>query len=337
MTTLYLVKQGTVVRQLRQRFLIQPPEEAEVEVLIREIDRILIFGNIQLTTPVLGTCLDRQIPVIFLSQLGEYKGHLQNMAFTDISLQILQMERSQDQEFKQKMAQAIVWGKLWNSNQLLIRLNRKRKSDEMVKAINQLRGLIKTVNNSREVLTVNSLRGYEGTGANQYFIALGHLITNPGFSWQGRTHRPPQDPVNSLLSFGYSLLFENVLSLILAEGLSPYFGNLHGAKRQQAYLAFDLMEEFRSPVVDTLVMKMINQKIIRPTDFEWPTDKGGVYLTEQARRLYLKNFEARMSLKTSFPSLKDPATFRRIIELQIRRYAQALKGEDQYEPFLRQK
>lgn len=141
--------------------------------------------------------------------------------------------------------------------------------------------------------------------------------------------------MNSLLSFGYTLLFNNVFSLLIAEGLNPYLGNLHGAERTKAYLAFDLMEEFRSPVVDTLVMKLVNQKEIRPTDFTWPTGEGGVYLTGSARRLFLKRFEERMGATVSHPDVKDKVSYRRIIQLQVKRYVKSLLGDRPYEAFRR--
>jgi CRISPR-associated protein Cas1 len=89
---------------------------------------------------------------------------------------------------------------------------------------------------------------------------LGQLIINPAFNFSLRHRQPPTDPVNSLLSFGYTLLFNNILSLIIAEGLSPYFGNLHYGEKPKPYLAFDLMEEFRSLIVDPLVLKIINKE-----------------------------------------------------------------------------
>jgi CRISPR-associated protein Cas1 len=138
-----------------------------------------------------------------------------------------------------------------------------------------------------------------------------------------------------LLSFGYTLLFNNVFSLLLAEGLNPYLGHLHGAERQKAYLAFDLMEEFRSPIVDSLVMRLVNQKIIRPTDFSWPKENNGVYLTDSARRVFLKHFEQRMTEKLSHPDVKEPVTYRRVIHLQIQRYKRALLGNQPYEAFQR--
>ncbi|WP_346293069.1 CRISPR-associated endonuclease Cas1 [Sphaerothrix gracilis] len=184
-------------------------------------------------------------------------------------------------------------------------------------------------------LTLEQVRGYEGIGATQYFQSFKPLITNPGFDWLGRNFHPPTDPVNSLLSFGYTLLFNNVFSLLLAEGLNPYLGNLHGAERQKAYLAFDLMEEFRSPIVDSLVMRLINQKSIRPTDFSWPKQNQGVYLTGAAKRIFLKRFELRITEKVSHPDVKESVTYRRAIELQVQRYKRALLGNHSYEAFQR--
>jgi CRISPR-associated protein Cas1 len=335
MSSLYVVQQGTALQKEQGRFILKPPKEEELEVPIREVERILVFGNVQLSTAVISTCLNLHIPVVFLSQLGEYKGHLWSAETADLVVEAAQFGKRQDEVFQRQVARAIVYGKLWNSRQMLVRLNRKRQLTEVETAIATLATSLAILEDPAQDLTVESLRGYEGNGAACYFQGLGQLITNPGFSWQGRNFHPPTDPINSLLSFGYTLLFNNVLSLLLAEGLNPYLGNLHGAERQKAYLAFDLMEEFRSPVVDSLVMRLVNQKSIRPTDFTWPKENGGVYLTDPARRVFLKNFEQRMSSKTSHPDIQESVSHRRIIQLQIQRYKQALMGSKLYEAFLR--
>jgi CRISPR-associated protein Cas1 len=177
--------------------------------------------------------------------------------------------------------------------------------------------------------------GYEGSAAARYFPALGQLITHPGFTLTERTRQPPKDPVNSLLSFGYTLLYNNVLSLLLAEGMNPYLGNLHYSDVPKKSLAFDLMEEFRASVVDALVMRLINQKVLRPTDFSWATETGGIYLTDVARRVFLKNFEERISAKISHPDVKELVSYRRAIQLQVLRYRRLLLSNVSYEPFLK--
>lgn len=335
MSSLYVVQQGTYLHKEQGRFILKPPKGEPLEVLIREVERILVFGNVQLSTAVIATCLQLNIPVVFLSQLGDYKGHLWSAEAADLIVETAQFDRRRETEFQLTMARAIVRGKIVNSKQLLLRLRREDAASEVVGAITRLSDIIEAIDTLAESLTLEQIRGYEGFGAAQYFAALNQLIRNPGFSLPKRAFHPPPDPMNSLLSFGYTLLFNNVLSLMLAEGLNPHLGNLHGAERPKAYLGFDLMEEFRSPIVDTLVMKLVNQKAIRPTDFTWPTDKGGVYLTGTARRLFLKRFEERMSETASHPDVKMPVSYRRIIQLQVKRYVKALLGNQPYEAFRR--
>lgn len=221
-------------------------------------------------------------------------------------------------------------GKLANSRQLLLRLNRKRQLPAVAEAIAVL---AESLEFSLQADSLNSLRGYEGLAAAKYFRALGALIVNPAFTFTDRNRRPPKDPVNSLLSFGYTLLFNNVLSLLLAEGLNPYLGNLHGSEKKQTFLAFDLVEEFRSPVVDSLVMRLINQKFLKPTDFTWPNAEGGIYLNDAARRPFLKQFEERLSLKVSHPDVAEPVSYRRVMQLQVQRYKRALLEGVPYEAF----
>jgi CRISPR-associated protein Cas1 len=334
MSTLYLVQQGATLRKEQERFLVAV-KEATTEIPIREVERILVFGNIQLTTAVISTCLELQIPIIFLTQLGEYKGHLGSADTADLILEKAQFQRQQDQAFRVETAREIVQGKLWNSKQLLLRLNRKRQLAEVTEAVEKLAQDIEAVSLVEKTAMLDTIRGHEGAGAARYFAALSRLIRNPGFALTERNFHPPKDPINSLLSFGYTLLFNNVFSLLLAEGLNPYLGNLHGGERPKAYLAFDLMEEFRSPIVDTLVMKLVNQKILQPTDFTYPTAEGGIYLEEPARRVFLSQFEARMSEKVSHPDVQEPVTYRRVIQLQVQRYAKAVLGNKRYETFRR--
>ena len=182
---------------------------------------------------------------------------------------------------------------------------------------------------------LDQLRGYEGIAAARYFPALGQLITVDGFRFNQRSRRPPKDATNAMLSFGYTLLHNNVLSLILAEGLNPYLGNLHRSDRKETHLAFDLIEEFRSPVVDTLVMTVVNRGVIKPDDFSPSASNGGIYLSDQARRRFIQEFEKRLSSKTAHSMVKKPVSYRRAIQLQVQRYKQCLLHGVAYEPFLR--
>ena len=338
MATVYLLTPGTTVYKEHQRFVFWIPQDGEdnrkLEIPIREIERILAFGNVQFTAPVMHTCLDKEIVVLLLSGSGDYRGHLWGLDSMSLPDQVRQIERQKDAEFQLQVSQAIVRGKLMNSKQLLWRANRKRQVGDVELAIN---GITKDILAADAVRNLDSLRGYEGVAASRYFQAFGKLIVNPDFSFTHRNRQPPTDPVNSLLSFGYTLLFNNVLSLIIAEGLSPYFGNFHYAEdgRTKTYLAFDLMEEFRSPVVDSFVLKTINNLEFEPKDFDKVASTGGVYLNRKSRNSFLDRFEGRMNEAVSHPDIQSPVCYRQAIQLQIRRYKRCLLHGVDYEPFIR--
>jgi CRISPR-associated protein Cas1 len=332
MATLYLLEQGTSLFKEQFRFIIHVPDKDKVEVPIRDVERILLFGNINLSTPAIATCLESQINVLFLSPSGRYKGHLWSQESSNLNVELLQFKYHSDREFQFNTSKAIVWGKLINSKQLLLRLNRKRNLVDLDKAIS---GISADIAALESVDNIDSLRGYEGVSAARYFPAFGQLIVNPEFQFCHRHRQPPPDPVNALLSFGYTLLFNNVLSLIIAEGLSPYFGNFHYGEKKKPYLAFDLMEEFRSPIVDSLVLSLINKSILKLKDFESVNEHEGIYLTESGRRIFLNQFEKRMNEKTTHPQIPSQISYREAIQLQIRLYKRILLSSMAYEPFTR--
>ncbi|MEQ8975454.1 MAG: CRISPR-associated endonuclease Cas1 [Coleofasciculus sp. C1-SOL-03] len=332
MAAIYLIEQGTTIYKEYQRFIIYVSEKPKLEVPIREVQQILVFGNIQLSTPVMQVCLREQIAVVFMSQSGRYHGHLWSAEFRDLDQELVQVRRWGDQAFQFQVSQAIVYGKLMNSKQLLLRFNRKRKLPDVERVIMGINQDIEALKFSE---SLDRLRGYEGIGAARYFPALGQLITNSKFEFSLRNRQPPTDPVNSLLSFGYTLLFNNVLGFIIVEGLSPYLGNFHYGERQKPYLAFDLMEEMRSVVVDSLVVKIINNSVFKPQDFDIVPSTGGVYLNQSARRVFLKQFETRMNEEVSHPDVQSKVTYRQAIQLQVRRYKQSLLAGVPYEAFLR--
>jgi CRISPR-associated protein Cas1 len=332
MAAIYLIEQGTSIYKDYQRFIIHVSEKPKVEVPIREVQQILVFGNIQLSTSVIQACLQEEIAVLFLGQSGQYHGHLWSAESRHLENELVQIEKRDDANFQFNVSKAIVYGKLTNSKQLLLRFNRKRKLAEVEKAIV---GINQDIEALELINDLNTLRGYEGIAAARYFPAFGKLITNSKFQFCLRNRQPPTDPVNSLLSFGYTLLFNNVLSFIIAEGLSPYLGNFHYGERQKPYLSFDLMEEMRSVVVDGLVLKLINNSTFKPQDFDSVPSTGGVYLNQSARRIFLKCFESRMNEEVSHPDLQSQATYRHAIQLQVRRYKRSLLSGVSYEPFLR--
>lgn len=207
------------------------------------------------------------------------------------------------------------------------------------------------ISDAEAAASLDSLRGVEGNAARVYFHGLAAFLRPPrqpnqqddrrlpvsdavrAFTFTCRNRRPPRDPVNAMLSFGYAMLCNTVLYSIDAVGLDPYIGFYHTAKYARPSLALDLMEEFRACLVDTLVLTLVNKGMVTGEDFD--VDPGGCYLARRGRAIFVAAYQARMQQEITHPIFNYRVSYRRIIELQARLLAKYVSGElDRYYPFL---
>lgn len=180
---------------------------------------------------------------------------------------------------------------------------------------------------------LETILGMEGAGSAAYFHCFGKLIVDQNqWPFASRIKRPPTDPVNSLLSFGYSLLTNQVASAVQLVGFDHYVGYLHSSFYGRPALALDIMEEFRPIIVDSVVLTMINKRMLTPDDFV--VELGAYRLKDERRKVFFKAFEERLNEAISHPVFGYQTTYRRCLELQVRLLAKCLTGEiDEYPPF----
>ena len=195
-----------------------------------------------------------------------------------------------------------------------------------------MRSAHQTLEKLERAENLESLLGYEGAGATAHYRAFRQLL---GHDWgfTTRQFRPPPDPINAMLSLGYTLLHNHVYAFTNVVGLDPYCGYFHQPKHGHAALASDLMEEFRQIIVDGYVLSIINNNRVRPEDFE-QTNKG-IRFTKEALDRFLTGYYGRMQQTFQHPTRNEKTTYLRCIELQVRHLARVVTGEDPvYKPFL---
>lgn len=327
MRTLYLQQQGSVLSKEQERLIVSFDKEVITEIPILKVEQVIIFGNIQLTTQAMQACLIRGIPITFLTGYGRYYGRLENPSFTNVSLHHQQFVTAHQEGFSLTTAKTIVLSKLRNSRALLMRNQRSQDKQDDVTLNRAIMGLLETIEGVQNAKTLEEVRGYEGIGAKYYFSGFTQLIREP-FKFSERKRQPPPDPVNSLLSFGYTLLFHNLYALLRLQHLNPYVGHLHAIRHGHPALASDLMEEFRAPIVDGLVLYLLNKNILTMNDFQLPLGKGGMCkIKDEARRTFLHHFEQRMQTVIRHPTTGYQVAWRRAMQLQVQLYAQYIKGE----------
>lgn len=325
MTTLYVTEQGAYLKVKQKQFQVMYQGNLLCQVPVNLVSHVVLFGCCNLSHGTVSLALQRRIPIMYLSSRGKYFGRLATNGMAEVEYLTKQVECSLNPDFRLTQAKSIVEAKLHNSRILLQRLYRRRKVKESpvkeaIANLAELRDKIETIE------SVESLLGYEGQGAHVYFQALGHLLQEP-FVFTKRVRRPPTDPINSLLSLGYTLLHHNLYSLVQAVGLHTHFGNLHVPRRNHPALVSDLIEEWRAPIVDSLVAYLINSKIFQPSDFTPPDEGGGVYLFPDALKKFLKHWEDKLNTSITHPHTNNKVNYRRCLELQVWEYINCLEGK----------
>jgi CRISPR-associated protein Cas1 len=361
MSIVYLMEQNATVSKEGGRLLVKKEGVVSHSIHLFKLEQVVLFGNIFLTPAAIRYLLKEGIDTAFMTRQGRYLGRLQSALGKNIVLRREQFRKMEDDGFCLKTAKSFVKGKLANLRAVLMRLNRQRENLELDNEILALRNLIPKVD---EANSLDMLRGYEGRGSAVYFEGFSKGFLAEDLEFPGRVRRPPTDPINALLSLGYTLLLNQVIASAALVGFDPYFGSLHPVDYGRPSLALDLMEEWRPIIVDTLVLSVFNLKALGPSDFEerMPAsiekmalkdgnaeserpeelaessesrseDKPGVLLTDSGFRKFITQYERKMGQKVQYHLTGDQLTYRDCIREQVRHFARYLKGEDEeYQP-----
>lgn len=327
MRTLYVSQQGCYLSLQQEFVVIKQGKTVLEEVQLPLLEQILIFGRSQVTTQVIRACLHREIPIAYLSRMGRCYGRILPIERGYRALSRYQQQLSEVERLV--VARVIVQAKLRNSRVILQRQQRRRPTETIATAIQRLEHWIEQ---AKRAETIERLMGMEGVGAASYFTAFGECLSHPDFVFLGRSRRPPGNPVNALLSFGYQVLWNHLLSLIELQGLDPYDGCLHRGSERHAALASDLVEEFRAAIVDSLVLYLINRGIVQvKSDFEY--HDGGCYLNNSGRKKFLKAFLQRMEEQLQTEEVEQPRWD--VLTQQVKAYKKFVYDPSRgYQPYL---
>ena len=346
MAIVYLLEQGAVVSKEGQRLLVKKNGQLLHTIHSFKLDQLVLFGSISLTPPVVAHLLQNDTGTAFMTIHGRYLGRLQSPEGKNILLREKQFQRFADDSFKLETARSIVKGKLANQRTVLMRLNRNR---EELKLEEMIYGLKKLMDKTSECSSVEELRGYEGSGTAIYFKGFSQGFLADEIRFPGRVRRPPTDPVNALLSLGYTFLLNVVLAAVQMAGLEPYLGSLHTVDYGRPSLPLDLMEEWRPVIIDSLILSVFNLKTITEKDFTTEkralddevlpkkdaSEQDGmfgtgipVYLTDSGFRKFLTQFERKMGQTVNFHLTGQELSYRNCIREQVRHFVRYVKNED---------
>lgn len=346
---LYVNTPGVSVTKKGETVVVKEKGEAISEFRIKDLHHVAIFGSAQISTALIQTLCEAEIPVSYFSMGGWFYGLTRGHGLTNVFTRIKQFARAAEPQHSLILARLFIYGKIRNQRTLLMR-NHVEPPPLALRALKYAQSAALSAPSHATLL------GIEGAAALVYFrnfhgmIKAGHDDDEiPGleddeserqlgtqalfrFDFKTRNRRPPRDPVNALLSLAYSLLSRDCTVAALAVGFDPYIGLYHRPRHGRPALALDVMEEFRPLISDSAVLSAINTRMLGPSDFVQAGD--AVNLTPLGRRRFFQAYEKRMSDTITHPLFDYKVSYRRAIELQFRLLARTLTGEiERYLPF----
>ncbi len=307
--------QGASIHRVGGRLRVQGPDGVvRVEVPAFKVRSIWLFGSVEVTNPVLRLALSEGPVLHFLTRTGKYRGCVGPEPGHRGALRMCQYRRLRRPSSRLTMAREVVAAKL---RTLLTRV-RSWSRNRQGGMVGTIQYLVAAADQLVEQTTIDGLMGVEGAASREYFQAYGRLFT---FDWgfSGRNRRPPRDPVNALLSLGYTLLYSEMVAAVQLSCLDPYLGALHQVQDGRCSLALDVMEPFRW-VVDELVVSKMNLATFTAGDFRQEAD-GAVFLQPEVLPRVIAAFGERMVAPLFAGDPKGPT-----VRAAMRQVVKTLRG-----------
>lgn len=331
---IHLVEQGATIRREGEQLAVILPDGSKKPLPGMNIQALVLHGNVQISTQALHFCAANDIGVHWLSFGGHYVGALTPGAGR-VQRRHRQYQALQDPGRQLQLARRLVEAKVENQLRYLLRAVRGQpdlqEHPEVQLGLSHLRLTLKDLHQlehhadspkitaSAAEENLRKIRGHEGRAARAYFALLPHLLKTGSdrfLAFQGRNRRPPKDPVNALLSFGYALLYRDCVAALLAVGLEPALGFLHTPRSAAYPLALDLMELFRLILWEIPLIGSINRRQWQKWHFE--VTPAQVWLSKEGRRQAIQLYESRKQDKWKHPVLQYSLSYARTLELEAR-------------------
>jgi len=338
LNTLYVTQPKSHLMKEGDTVVVKQFEKKVLQLPVHTLGQIVCFGfDIYISPPLMAFCAENQISIAWLSESGKFLGRVEGPVKGNVLLRRVQYRWADDSEKALSIARCVVAAKINNSRMNLQRFLRNQLGysfEEIIRT--QVDKLALLLSDVEACQSLDSLRGIEGEAAGMYFGVFDHLIVQQkdSFQFKTRSRRPPMDRVNAMLSFVYTLLVFDIRSALETVGLDPYVGFLHADRPGRPSLALDVMEEFRAPLADRLVLSLINRKQVLEKQFTIQ-GTGEVMMNEDCRKTLIVAYQNRKKEVLVHPFLDEKMEIGLVFQTQARLLARYIRGDlDLYPAFV---
>ncbi|MBI2925088.1 MAG: CRISPR-associated endonuclease Cas1 [Verrucomicrobia bacterium] len=311
---------GAQIGQRGDQLLVSVKGEDVRKIPGQQVRAIYCYGAVQITAQAVETCLDLGIDVSYFSPAGRFLGLLRALPASGVDARRGQYRLFELPGVRLQLAREVIRAKIHNQRVMLM-----RNGDVPERVLKLMVGFRDATERAHDM---TELLGIEGTAAALYFERFESMLKQREdwkFDWRGRNRRPPRDPVNALLSLGYSMLAKELTGVCHAVGLDPFLGFMHQPRYGRPALALDLMEEFRPLVADSVAISLVNRGELGPEDFI--RSANGTFLNDAGRKRFWEAWFRRLDTEVSHPEFEYKMAYRRMLEVQARQLWRFVRGE----------
>lgn len=296
---------------------------------IEDINDIYIFGEVTVSKKFMEYATQKQVLLHFFNYNEYYVGTYYPREHYNSGYMILkQAEHYLDDKKRKVIAKKIVEGSVKNIIQVLKYYISRGKTDIIV-IVEKIQELLSTLSLNMDI---EAMMAVEGNIRDTYYQAFDLILENSDFVFDKRTRRPPQNNLNTLISFGNSILYTVVLSEIYNTHLDPRIGFLHTSNHRRFTLNLDIAEIFKPLLVDRLIFTLVGKKMLSGKHFD--RKAGGILLKDEGRKIFVQEMDNRLKTTINHKKLGREVSYRRLIRMELYKIEKHLIGEQEYEPFV---
>lgn len=296
---------------------------------IEDINDIYIFGEVTVSKKFMEYATQKQILLHFFNYHEYYVGTYYPREHYNSGYIILkQAEHYLDDKKRKVIAEKIVEGSIRNILQVLKYYISREKPDISV-ITEKIQNLFNTLSPD---MNIEAMMAIEGNIRDTYYQAFDLILENSDFVFVKRTRRPPQNNLNTLISFGNSVLYTIVLSEIYNTHLDPRIGFLHTSNHRRFTLNLDIAEIFKPLLVDRVIFTLVSKKMLTGKHFD--KRAGGILLKDEGRKIFIQEMDNRLKTTINHKKLGRKVSYRRLMRIELYKLEKHLIGEQEYEPFV---
>jgi CRISPR-associated protein Cas1 len=337
LNTLYVTTENSFLRLDHETLKVSVEKETKLQVPLHHLGGVVCFGDVMVSPALMRRCGEDGRSLVLLDRNGRFKARLEGPVSGNVLLRRAQHEWSSNAQKSLGIAKKVVAGKIQNARQVIMRAAREAPDTEDEQALRQgAAALADALTRIPGCDNIDRLRGIEGESARAYFNCFDSLVLEDrdSFRLDGRSRRPPLDPMNALLSFLYSMLTNDCVAAAEGVGLDPQVGFLHVLRPGRPALALDLLEELRAVLADRLALTLVNRRQITAAHFD-DRPGGAIHLGEEGRKIVVIAYQTRKQEEILHPLLDQKVPLGLVPHIQARLLGRVLRGDmEDYVPFL---